>query len=191
MTAMNPYSQSPAMPSWEDYVAISGCAKAWGLPRALEHYRLDMTHWTQIANYWNAQMAANMQHYAGWGPMVEQEGARIAAGGAPRPLGAPTAQGGAYPQPGAPRANEFDRQATAAANEVGKAAVLGFNALGDAFSSFGKAVSGLTVGARVQVTWSDGQRYPGTIAAVGQNQYLVAMGDGKQHWIPSNYVASA
>lgn len=176
----------PAMPSWDDYVAISGCAKAWGLPRALEHYRLDMNRWTQIATHWNGQMAANMPAYASWGPRVEQEGARIAAGGAPRALG-----GAPYAQPQAPRPNEFDRQANAAAQEVGKAAVAGFNALGDAFSSFGKAVSGFSVGARVLVTWSDGQRYPGTVAAVGQNTYLVAMSDGKQHWIPASYVASA
>jgi hypothetical protein len=181
---------------------MSGCAKAWGLPRALAHYQVDMNRWTQIAMYWNGQMAANMPKYAGWGPMVEQEGARIAAGGAPRPLGAPApavapaAQApGGYPQspggyPQQPNQGNFDQQATNAANEVGKAAVLGFNALGSAFSSFGSAVSGFSVGARVMVTWSDGNRYPGTIAAVGQNQYLIHMSDGKQHWIPANFVAT-
>lgn len=170
------------MPSWDDYVAMSGCAKAWGLPRALEHYKVDMTRWTQIATYWNGQMAANMPRYASWGPMVEQEGARIAAGGPPRPLGA-----GAPPNA---QQQNFDRQAENAANEVGKAAAAGFSALGDAFSSFGKAVSTFAVGTRVMVTWSDGNRYPGTVAAVGQNQYLVAMSNGQQHWIPSNYVAA-
>ncbi|CAN5763034.1 hypothetical protein BH09MYX1_BH09MYX1_14830 [soil metagenome] len=173
------------MPSWDDYVAMSGCAKAWGLPRALEHYRFDMNRWTQIATHWNGQMAANMPAYASWGPRVEQEGARIAAGGAPRPLGSAAA-----PAPGYPAQQSFDRQAEAAANEVGKAAVLGFNALGSAFSSFGNAVAGFAVGARVLVTWSDGNRYPATVAAVGQNQYLVNMSDGKQHWIPSQFVAT-
>lgn len=178
------------MPSWEDYVSISGCAKAWGLPRALEHYKIDMNRWTQIAMHWNGQMAANMPAYASWGPRVEQEGARIAAGGPPRPLGAAPAPGVApTPQQQQQQQQNFDRQAAAAANEVGKAAVLGFNALGDAFSSLGKAVSTFAVGTRVMVTWSDGNRYPGTIAAVGQNQYLVAMSNGQQHWIPSNYVA--
>ncbi len=193
-----------AMPSWEDYVAISGCAKAWGLPRALAHYQIDMNRWTQIAMHWNGQMAANMPRYAGWGPMVEQEGARIAAGGPPRPLGAsasaaapgaaaaaPGAAAPAQPNPYGPQANQFDRQAQAAANEVGKAAVLGFNALGDAFSSFGRAVSTFPIGARVLVTWSDGNRYPGTVAAVGQNQYLVTMTNGQQHWIAANFVTSA
>lgn len=182
-------SPMAVMPSWEDYVSISGCAKAWGLPRALEHYAIDMNRWTQIAMHWNGQMAANMPAYSSWGPRVEQEGARVAAGGAPRPLGA-ASQAQPQPQYNPQQQQNFDRQATAAANEVGKAAVAGFNALGDAFSSFGKAVSTFAVGTRVMVTWSDGNRYPGTIAAVGQNQYLVAMSNGQQHWIPSNYVAA-
>lgn len=171
------------LPSFEDYVALSGAAKGLGLEAALRHYGLDMTQWTQIAMHWNGQMAADMPRYASFGPRVEQEGARIAQGGPPRPLGQP----GMPPQPGA---QNFDRQADQAVREVGKAAAFGFNALGSALGALGNAVTGFGVGARVLVTWSDGQRYPATVAAVGQGQYYVTMTDGKQHWIPSAYVAA-
>jgi hypothetical protein len=52
----------------------------------------------------------------------------------------------------------------------------------------GTALAGLTPGSRVMVTWSDGQRYPATVMQVAQGQVLVAMTDGRQMWMPSQYV---
>jgi hypothetical protein len=44
-------------------------------------------------------------------------------------------------------------------------------------------------GAQVQVTWANGQRYPGTVQQVSGGQCLVAFPDGQQHWVPLQYVA--
>lgn len=72
---------------------------------------------------------------------------------------------------------------------VGSALVSGFKELGSAIDNLAKPKP--NVGARVLVAWSDGNRYPGTVAQVGPGQYLVTMGDGRQHWIPEAYVKPA
>ncbi len=46
-------------------------------------------------------------------------------------------------------------------------------------------------GAAVLVTWSDGNRYPATVAQVAQGQYLCAFPNGQQQWVPATHVASA
>jgi len=48
---------------------------------------------------------------------------------------------------------------------------------------------GYAPGARVVVTWSNGQRYPGTVQQVSGAQCLVVFPDGQQHWIEMQYVA--
>jgi hypothetical protein len=192
--------------SFEDYVAMSGAAKAMGLPAMMAHYAIDMNRWTQISGVWNSRIPSDPARYGMFGLMVEQEGARISAGGAPRALGggappqAPPQMQAAPPypqQPGYPPAPgypppppqpNFEQQAGQAANALGTAAVAGLGALGSAFSSLGNAVAGYTPGARCLVTWSDGQRYPATVVQTAQGQVLVAMGDGRQVWMPQAYV---
>ena len=44
-------------------------------------------------------------------------------------------------------------------------------------------------GSRVTVTWSNGQRYPGTITQVTGNQCLVVFPDGQHHWVGMQYLA--
>ncbi len=227
--------------SYEDYVALAGAAKAMGIQAALGHYSIDMGAWTQIAGHWNGQIAANMMQFANHGLLVEQEGARIAQGGAPKPVtvtkgpppaAAPAAPApvpyatpaayapgsvpaqagygmampgtpGAQPLPGAqnPYANQqfgagtynqhaqhFDQNLGQAANAVAGAAASGFSAIGSAFNS---AFNNIGMGSRVLVQWSDGNRYPGTVSAIGQGQYFVTMTDGRQVWIPTQYVSPA
>jgi hypothetical protein len=47
---------------------------------------------------------------------------------------------------------------------------------------------GYTPGARVNVTWSNGQRYPAAIAQVSGSQCLVVFPDGQQHWVDMQYL---
>lgn len=105
--------------------------------------------------------------------------------------GAPGAAGA----PGAGPVQSFDKDATVAAKAVGKAFVSGFGALGSAFDDLSKSLLGPSVGSAVVVQWSDGNKYPGTVAQVGKGQYQglyqVTMADGTQHWIPEAYVKSA
>lgn len=48
---------------------------------------------------------------------------------------------------------------------------------------------GYVPGARVQVTWSNGHRYPATIQQVAGGQVLVVFPDGQQHWVALQYVS--
>jgi hypothetical protein len=45
-----------------------------------------------------------------------------------------------------------------------------------------------TPGARVHVTWSNGQRYPATVNQVSGSQCLVVFPDGQQHWVEMQYL---
>jgi hypothetical protein len=48
---------------------------------------------------------------------------------------------------------------------------------------------GYAPGTRVVVTWSNGQRYPGTVQQTSGSQCLVVFPDGQQHWVDVQYVA--
>ena len=50
---------------------------------------------------------------------------------------------------------------------------------------------GYVPGSRVTVTWSNGQRYPGTVQQVSGSQCLVVFPDGQHHWVEMQYVAPA
>src|SRR5688572_23535446 len=92
----------PPQVSFEDYVAMSGCVPVIGFEGMLAHYKLTNTQWTQIAGDWNNKIASNPQ-YMQYGMLVQQESARIRAGGQPKPvnIGAPaaTALSGGAPAP--------------------------------------------------------------------------------------------
>jgi hypothetical protein len=70
---------------YEDYVGMCGCPPVMGIEAMLGHYRITMAQWAQIAGYWNGVIATNPQ-YMHHGMRVEQEAARIRAGGALRPV---------------------------------------------------------------------------------------------------------
>lgn len=48
---------------------------------------------------------------------------------------------------------------------------------------------GYAPGARVHVTWSNGQRYPATVTQVTGSQCLVVFPDGQQHWVDMQYLS--
>lgn len=50
---------------------------------------------------------------------------------------------------------------------------------------------GYAPGARVNVTWSNGQRYPATVSQVSGTQCLVVFPDGQQHWVEMQYLSPA
>ncbi|MDB4942284.1 MAG: hypothetical protein JWP97_1818 [Labilithrix sp.] len=103
-----------------------------------------------------------------------------APGYAPPAAPYPRPPGQAYPpQPG------YNPNASAFGNEIGNA----FNAFGNALDSFvSGAASGMAPGAHVLVTWSNGQRYPGTVMRVQSGQVHVAFPDGQQVWVPQHVV---
>jgi hypothetical protein len=50
---------------------------------------------------------------------------------------------------------------------------------------------GYAPGSRVTVTWSNGQRYPGTVQQVSGTQCLVVFPDGQHHWVEMQYLSPA
>jgi hypothetical protein len=50
------------------------------------------------------------------------------------------------------------------------------------------AAPGFPPGSRVQVKWSNGQRYPATVSQVNGQQHLVRFPDGQQHWVDVQYL---
>jgi hypothetical protein len=48
---------------------------------------------------------------------------------------------------------------------------------------------GFPPGARVHVTWSNGQRYPATVSQVNGTQCLVVFPDGQQHWVEMQFLS--
>jgi hypothetical protein len=56
-------------------------------------------------------------------------------------------------------------------------------------SQYGGGGFAYAPGARVQVTWSNGQRYPATVSQVSGTQCLVVFPDGQQHWVEMQYLA--
>lgn len=80
--------------SFEDFVAMAGAAKGLGYERMLATYGIDQGTWTQISGSWTQTMGQNPMQYASYGPMVEQEGARIAQGGQPRQVNIQRSAGG-------------------------------------------------------------------------------------------------
>jgi len=105
--------------TFEDYVAMSGAAKAMSIEGMLAFYKISMNDWTLIAGDWNTKIPMDMARYGMFGMMVEQEGARIAQGGAPKPVAVQRGSAGlgpaaqpamaqpgmpqGYPQPGMPQ----------------------------------------------------------------------------------------
>ncbi|AKV01081.1 hypothetical protein AKJ09_07744 [Labilithrix luteola] len=188
---------------FEDYVAMSGCVPVIGYEGMLAHYRITQAHWTQIASQWNAVIPTNPQ-YAQFGMLVQQEAARIRAGGAPRPVnfGAPApaqaapnpygytqpAAPGAYPAPNAWPAHQQPYNGAQASN-IGAQFGSAIAAFGSAFGSLvNSAVGAYSIGAPVMVQWSDGNRYPGTIAQVHAGQLQIGFPDGRLVWVPEQYV---
>jgi hypothetical protein len=156
-------SPAPSV-SFEDYVAMSGAAAVLGYEGMLAHYKVTPAQWTQIGGSWNAKIPASPQ-YMQYGTLVQNESARIRAGGAPKAvtLGAPGApapqQPQAWGQPQAPQQAQpypyaqqpYAQQPYAAAHPFGtphqqqqfdRQLDQGFNELGSALASFGNAVGG-------------------------------------------------
>jgi hypothetical protein len=185
---MNAPPAGPVHVTFEDYVGMSGAAAALGYQGMLAHYKIMPEQWQQIAGHWNSTIPTNPQ-YMQYGILVEQEKTRLQTGGQPRAVtiqaGAPAAAA-APPAPGYPQQPGYNQSAQQFGQQVGSA----FSAFGNALGSFvDGAVGGFTVGARVTVTWSDGNRYPGTVVSSGNGQVQVAFPNGQQVWVPQHAVS--
>jgi hypothetical protein len=203
--------------SFEDWVALNGAVRAWGMERAHQHYGIDMAAWTQIAGHWNQTMGADMMRYQGFHSAADQEAQRLRAGGQPRPINIQRTAGGQAPgaaanpaaaPSAAAAAQQYQNQmmgqavqanvaahmaaanAQAAAAYGNAAANMGFLGKGMlGVMGYGAIASGIGPGMQVLVQWSDGNRYPAQVMQVGGGQVLIALGDGRQLWVPEGAVS--
>ncbi|MBX3228057.1 MAG: hypothetical protein KIT84_27470 [Labilithrix sp.] len=194
--------------TFDDYVAMSGCVPVMGRAGMLAHYKLTEAQWTMIAGHWNSVIPTNPA-YMQYGVLVEQEAARLRAGGQPKPLGgggaaaapapAPVAPAPAaapnpygYPQQPNPYAQQqpYYNNPNYQAQQAGAAVGNAFNSFGNALGSFfDSAIGAFNPGSRVIVTWSDGGRYPATVTQAPRNgQVEVGFPDGRRVWVPQHAV---
>lgn len=195
--------------SFDDYVTVSATVKAWGRERALAHHAVDDATWDRLVSGWTTKLvaASDLPRFAA---LVDGEAARLTAGGAPRAL-ATRPSAGALPAsaPGAPVPTPYNATPLAVApapphappapqappHPMAPRPPQSFDQqLGDAFSSLGnfaqELFGGLAPGARVRVAWSDGQRYPATVAAARGGQVEVVFPDGRRLWVPASSVSA-
>ncbi|MRG93510.1 hypothetical protein [Polyangium spumosum] len=109
---------------------------------------------------------------------------------APAPAPAPASVPAPAPAPQPQQPKGIEQDAAEAAKVVGGALKSGFDKLGHALDSFGKSLSKPGVGSAVLVAWSDGNKYPGTVAQVAQGQYFVTMSNGTQLWVAEQYISA-
>jgi hypothetical protein len=100
---------------------------------------------------------------------------------------APAAPAAAAPpqQPG-----NIDQQVKQFGHELGQGITAGISAVGGFFDSLAKSVAPPAVGTNVLVAWSDGNRYPGRVVQQAPGQLLVQMTDGRQLWVPLQYIST-
>lgn len=155
----------------EDFAAMLGEALMGGLPAMGRSRQIDPLTWSRISFRARAAAAEEPGRLVALLALAEQIAERRLTGAVPLPP-----------------VKTFQQDATVAAKAVGKAVLSGLDAFGSAVDSLGKQILGHSVGSAVTVTWSDGKKYPGTVAQVGKDQYFVTMADGSQHWIPEAFV---
>jgi hypothetical protein len=182
--------------SFEDYVAMSAVVKLRTYEGMLATYQISQSDWTTIAGHWNQTMGQNMGQYANFHGLVDQEVARLRSGGEPKPIQIQKENAGAAPA-AAPAAQGGGMGGMGGMPGMGGNPYAGIPyqagvgmGLGGIAQSMGAALGvGIGVGTAVNVRWSDGNQYPGTVLQLGQGQQLVQFPDGRQMWIAEAHIS--
>lgn len=153
-----------ATATFDEYVVMTAMINSGdkSLDRMYAHFGIDAVKWSQVSTHWVGALTRDPQLGARFGDLVKAEMQRLQAGHPPS-LAARGAAGSVV------NGIAVNPQAAAAP----------------------QAPAGPSVGARVLVQWSDGNRYPGQVAQAGDGQYLIAFGNGQQHWVPLPYLSPA
>ncbi|MEZ4295359.1 MAG: hypothetical protein R3B70_10320 [Polyangiaceae bacterium] len=166
----------------EDFAAMLGEALALGLPGMGETRGVSPLVWSRISYNSRKILATDPTRLTACLALASQISERRLTGEAP-----PTEP----VAPGPLKDRVFEQDATVAAKAVGKAFFSGLDAFGSAMDQMSKSLLGPSVGSRVIVQWSDGNKYPGTVAKLEEGRVLVTMSDGAQRWIPEAFVQVA
>lgn len=187
--------------SYEDFVAVSAAIKAFGFEPAIQACGISMSDWTEAAGQWNTTMQQDQGRYMGHFNAITAEEQRLRAGGHPpkvqvtRTAGAMPVQA---PQPAYTGGDPMQAAMAQAMNtpymqqQMAANQAIANNPLGFAAGQVGAALTGgIMAGSQVAVTWSDGNKYPGTVMQAAPGQFLVQFQNGSQQWVAEGYVSKA
>ncbi len=195
-----------ASASFEDWVAVSAAIQVYGFEGAVGHYQLSQGDWTTISAHWNNEISRDPMNLAvRRNQLQESEANRLRGGGQPKPIQVNRQAAGAAPAGGAAA---FDPNAAMAATmAVGQqnvaqwqaysAGVMNQPGIQQAVGLAGAMAqvtggSGLVMGRKVLVAWSDGNKYPGTIVQLNGNTHCqVVFPDGRNMWVENQYLTPA
>lgn len=191
--------------SFDDYVAVSAGIQVFGYEGAMAHYKLSMGDWTTISAHWMAELPKDMNLAMRRNQLQEAEANRLRGGGAPRAVqvtrqgaGAPVAGGAAAFDANAAQANMMAAaQPNMQAWQAYSAGVMNQAGVQQAVQMAGAMAqatggSGLIVGRKVLVAWSDGNKYPGNILQLNGNTHCeVVFPDGRKMWVENQYLTPA
>lgn len=191
--------------SFEDWCAVSAAIQVFGYEGAMNHYGLSQGDWTTISSHWQTELSRDPMNLAvRRNQLQDQEAARLRAGGRPKDIQVTRSAAGAAPAGGAaafdPNAHAAMQMQAAAANQaqwmaysaqvIHSPAVQGAVQLAGAMNAAAGG-TGLIVGRKVLVQWSDGNRYPATIMQVTGTHAQVVFPDGRNMWVENQYLTPA
>lgn len=195
-----------ASTSFEDWCAVSAAIQVFGVEGALAHFQLSQGDWTMISAHWTTELTRDPMNLGmRRNQLQEAEAGRLRAGGQPKPIQVNRQAAGAAPAGGAAaydpnaghaammqagQANQQSWMAYSAGvmNQVGVQAAV---QMAGAMAVVGGG-TGLIVGRKVLVQWSDGNKYPATIMQLnGTTQSQVAFPDGRTMWVENQYMTPA
>lgn len=149
--------------SFEDYVAMEAAIQVFGYEGMIAHYGLDQGTWTMIAGHWTQQFAMDPMRYGMQrNTLQQQEVARLRAGGQPKAVQIQRVGAPSPQPPQQPAAPAYQPPPPAPA---------------------------LSVGGQALVQWADGNKYPGSIAQLAEDQALVAFPNGQQIWVALRWIS--
>ena len=191
--------------SFDDWCAVSAAIQVYGYEGATNHYQLSQGDWTTISAHWTTELSRDpMNLGVRRNQLQDAEANRLRGGGQPKPIqigrqaaGAPVAGGAAAYDPnaaaaatmaaGQQNAQQWQAYSAGVMNQAGvQQAVQMAGAMAQASGG-----SGLIVGRKVLVAWSDGQKYPANIVQLNGNTHCeVVFPDGRKMWVENQYLSA-
>lgn len=151
-----------AAASFEDYAGMIVMLnhERFGLDAMYAHYGIDVNRWSQISTYWVNELTTDQQLSAKFGELTGALRAQLDAGGPP-----PVPGQGAAPQ----------------------------QVSGDDIVGAASAISSLppvAVGENCYVRWSDGNKYPGTVAEAADGKCRIDFPNGRSEWVEYQHISA-
>jgi len=181
---------------FEDWCYVSASIQVFGSEGALAHHGLSMSDWTTASAEWQTKLSQDPMNLAMQKNNLQmQEAQRLQQGGQPRQISVNRSGPGQAPAGGAmaydaQASMQAQMQAVGASPAAMAQAQQAMAAMGIGGPGPGAGSSGPAPGSQVQVKWSDGNAYAGTVTQVTQGQAEVRFPNGQSVWAPLHTLIS-